>query len=40
MEKPEMISQLVELLPVEDQELVLALVKKLVLAWDPDFVKV
>lgn len=40
MEKPEMIAQLVELLPVEDQELVLEIVKKLVLAWDPDFVKV
>lgn len=40
MEKPEMIARLVEMLPVEDQELVLAIVKKLVLAWDPDFVKV
>lgn len=33
------IAQMVELLPEQDQTLALALVKKLVLAWDHDFTK-
>ena len=33
------IAQMVDALPDADQTLALALVKKLVLAWDPDFVK-
>ncbi len=33
------IAQMVDMLPDTDQTLALELVKKLVLAWDPDFVK-
>ena len=33
------IAEMVELLPENDQALALELVKKLVLAWDPDFTK-
>ena len=33
------IAQMVDILPDTDQILALELVKKLVLAWDPDFVK-
>lgn len=33
------IAQMVEALPDADQALALELVKKLVLAWDPDFTK-
>ncbi|MBQ7143924.1 MAG: hypothetical protein IJR65_02050 [Oscillospiraceae bacterium] len=33
------IAQMVEVLPDADQALALELVKKLVLAWDPDFTK-
>lgn len=33
------IAKMVDLLPDTDQALALALVKKLVLAWDPDFTK-
>ncbi len=33
------IAQMVDFLPDTDQALALELVKKLVLAWDPDFVK-
>ena len=33
------IAQMVEILPDTDQILALELVKKLVLAWDPDFTK-
>ena len=33
------IADMVDMLPTEDQALALALVKKLVLAWDPDFTK-
>ena len=33
------VAQMVDILPEEDQALALELVKKLVLAWDPDFVK-
>lgn len=34
------VAQMVEILPVPDQTLALELVKKLVLAWDPDYTKV
>ena len=34
------IAQMVDILPDADQELALELVKKLVLAWDPEFTKV
>ena len=34
------IAQMVDILPDADQELAFELVKKLVLAWDPDFTKV
>ena len=33
------IAEMVEILPDADQELAYALVKKLVLAWDPDFTR-
>ena len=33
------IAQMVDILPDADQTLALELVKKLVLAWDPDFTK-
>ena len=33
------IAQMVDILPDADQALALELVKKLVLAWDPDFTK-
>jgi hypothetical protein len=33
------IAQMVDILPDDDQELALELVKKLVLAWDPDYTK-
>lgn len=34
------VSQMVEILPEQDQQLAYELVKKLVLAWDPHFTKV
>jgi len=34
------IGEMIEILPQEDQQLVFQLIKKLVLAWDPDFTKV
>lgn len=34
------IARMVDMLPAEDQRLAYELVKKLVLAWDPDFTKV
>lgn len=34
------IAEMVDMLPDTDQALALELVKKLVLAWDPDFVKI
>ena len=34
------IADMVEMLPEKDQALAFELVKKLVLAWDPDFTKV
>ena len=33
------IANMVEILPNTDQELALEIIKKLVLAWDPDFTK-
>ena len=33
------IADMVDMLPTEDQALAFELVKKLVLAWDPDFTK-
>jgi hypothetical protein len=36
----EQIADMVEMLPETDQALAYELVKKLVLAWDPDFTKV
>ncbi|MBE6932801.1 MAG: hypothetical protein E7464_05435 [Ruminococcaceae bacterium] len=33
-------AQMLSLLPEEDQHFALEFIKKLVLAWDPDFVKV
>ncbi len=33
------IAQMVDILPEPDQKLALELVKKLVLAWDPDYTK-
>lgn len=33
-------AKMLNLLPEEDQNLALAFIKKLVLAWDPDFTKV
>ena len=35
----EQIAGMVDMLPEQDQSLALELVKKLVLAWDPDFTK-
>ena len=34
------IAKMADMLPEDDQELALAMVEKLVLAWDPDFTKV
>lgn len=34
------IAEMVDMLPAQDQALAFELVKKLVLAWDPDFTKV
>lgn len=33
------VARMIDLLPVEDQTLAAELVKKLVLAWDPDFTR-
>lgn len=33
-------TKLLEILPEQDQDFALAFIKKLVLAWDPDFTKV
>ncbi len=33
------IAEMVEMLPEQDQNLAFELIKKLVLAWDPDFTK-
>ncbi|MEF9987606.1 MAG: hypothetical protein RR797_00865 [Christensenella sp.] len=37
--QPEKMIELYKMLPEKDQELAYELVKKLVLAWDPDFTK-
>ena len=37
--KSQAIAQMVDMLPEQDQQLAFELVKKLVLAWDPDFTK-
>lgn len=39
-EKSMQIAEMVEMLPENDQTLAFELIKKLVLAWDPDFTKV
>jgi len=33
-------AKMIDILPIEDQEFAFEFVKKLVLAWDPDFTKV
>lgn len=38
-EKAVLVAQMVNMLPPSDQGLAFELVKKLVLAWDPDFTK-
>lgn len=38
--KAQQIADMVDMLPEQDQQLAFELVKKLVLAWDPDFTKV
>lgn len=38
--KAQQIAKLVDMLPEQDQDLAYELVKKLVLAWDPDFTRV
>ena len=38
-EKAVLVAQMVNMLPPSDQDLAFELVKKLVLAWDPDFTK-
>lgn len=39
-EKVMQIAEMVDMLPEQDQNLAYDLIKKLVLAWDPDFTKV
>ena len=39
-EKAVQIAEMLDMLPESDQQLAYELVKKLVLAWDPDFTKV
>lgn len=39
-EKVMQIAEMVDMLPEQDQSLAYELIKKLVLAWDPDFTKV
>ena len=38
-EKTMQIAQMIDMLPEQDQTLAFNLIKKLVLAWDPDFTK-
>lgn len=38
-EKTMQIAEMVDMLPEQDQNLAFELIKKLVLAWDPDFTK-
>lgn len=37
--KSQQIAEMIDMLPEQDQQLAFELVKKLVLAWDPDFTK-
>lgn len=37
---PEQITHMIEMLPAQEQILAFELIKRLVLAWDPDFTKV
>ena len=37
---PEQITHMIEMLPAQEQVLALELIKRLILAWDPDFTKV
>lgn len=37
--KTQQISEMIEMLPETDQNLAFELIKKLVLAWDPDYTK-
>ena len=39
MTRAEQITKMVEILPVQDQEMILELTRKFVRAWDPDFTK-
>ncbi len=39
-EKVMQIAEMIDMLPEQDQRLAYELIKKLVLAWDPDFTKV
>ena len=39
-EKVMQIAEMIDMLPEQDQSLAYELIKKLVLAWDPDFTKV
>ena len=39
-EKAMQIAEMIDMLPEQDQSLAYELIKKLVLAWDPDFTKV
>ncbi len=38
--KAQEIARMVDMLPEQEQELALQLIKRMVLAWDPDFTKV
>ena len=38
-EKTMQIAEMIDMLPEQDKELAFELIKKLVLAWDPDFTK-
>lgn len=39
-DQSKMICEMVDILPAEDQTLAIEFIKKLVLAWDPDYTKV
>ncbi len=39
-DQSKMICEMVDILPAEDQTLAVEFIKKLVLAWDPDYTKV
>lgn len=38
--KAQQVANMIDMLPENDQQLAFELIKKLVLAWDPDFTKV